>query len=113
MATIKIASDSGVVQVIRNVKSGNTLLEILLQNKVAVPHECGGMCTCSTCHVYIFSGMQNLEPKNVREEHFLRKANAPLPSSRLSCQCVVLDANAVIEIRIPGQSIIPARNEGQ
>jgi len=106
MATILVSYGGKTVRVIHQIRTGQTLLEILLQHGIAVMHECGGMCTCSTCHIYVIDGMQFLEGKSVREEHFLRKVKDPMHTSRLSCQCILLDSKARITLDIPQDTAI-------
>ena len=105
MTTIIVSSGGKTIYTIKHARTGQTLLEVLLQQDISIPHECGGMCTCSTCHVYIIEGMQNLEGKSVREEHFIRKVKNPGPGSRLSCQCILLDSKSKIIIDIPRDSL--------
>lgn len=102
MATVIVSSRGKTLLTINNARTGQTLLELLLNHQIPVPHECGGMCTCSTCHIYIKDGMQFLEDKSVREDHFIRKVKNPTPASRLSCQCIIIDTRAKILIDIPG-----------
>ena len=39
-----------------NIGAGDSLLEILLDNKIELHHNCGGVCACSTCHLYVEGG---------------------------------------------------------
>ncbi|MBM4112369.1 MAG: 2Fe-2S iron-sulfur cluster binding domain-containing protein, partial [Phycisphaerae bacterium] len=39
---------------------GESLLEIALDNGINIEHACGGVCACSTCHVYVESGMKEI-----------------------------------------------------
>jgi ferredoxin, 2Fe-2S len=47
---------------------------------------CGGVCACSTCHVYVREGLDDLSPMEMKEEDRLDSAFDVRPSSRLGCQ---------------------------
>jgi ferredoxin, 2Fe-2S len=47
---------------------------------------CGGVCACSTCHVYVKEGFDALSEQTEREEDILDKAFDVKASSRLGCQ---------------------------
>jgi ferredoxin, 2Fe-2S len=49
--------------------------------------ECGGVCACATCHVYVETPwLEKLPPMSESEKDLLEYANEPRPQSRLSCQ---------------------------
>lgn len=84
------------------IAAGEDVLDICLDNGIDLQHNCGGVCGCSTCHIYINKGMDNLQEISDKEEDFIDRAVRPKISSRLACQCVVLDGD--IEVTIPDQS---------
>ncbi len=92
--------------VVENVESGYSILEISEDNDVHLNHNCGGVCACSTCHIYVSSGDNFLEEISDKEEDFIDRAINPTLQSRLGCQCVILDANALISVKIPDQKRI-------
>ena len=47
---------------------------------------CGGVCACSTCHVYVREGLDDLSPMELGEEDRLDGAFDVRPHSRLGCQ---------------------------
>ena len=52
--------------------------------------DCGGACSCATCHVYVDPAwVERLPPAEDMEEMTLEGALDPQPNSRLSCQVVV------------------------
>ena len=83
-----------------------SILEITEEADVHLTHNCGGVCACSTCHIYVEQGEAYLEEISDKEEDFIDRAINPKLSSRLGCQCVILDEEAYIEIEIPDQSRI-------
>ena len=85
---------------------GESVLEVAMDHGINIEHACGGVCACSTCHVYIEQGEQFLEEISDKEEDFIDRAISPRLESRLGCQCVILDENAVITVTIPDQKNI-------
>ncbi|MCZ2100203.1 MAG: 2Fe-2S iron-sulfur cluster binding domain-containing protein [Chitinophagales bacterium] len=108
MATIKFTfEDKSIPDVIaENVEEGISILEATEDHGVHLSHNCGGVCACSTCHVYVMKGDDYLEEISDKEEDFIDRAINPRIESRLGCQCVILDEDAVIEVIIPDQSNI-------
>lgn len=93
-------------KVAENVEAGLSILEITEDHDVHLNHNCGGVCACSTCHIYIDKGEDSIEEISDKEEDFIDRAIDPRIESRLGCQCIVLDENAEIEVTIPDQSQI-------
>ncbi len=93
-------------KVVDNAEAGYSILEITEDHDVHLNHNCGGVCACSTCHVYIESGEEFLEPISDKEEDFIDRAVNPRLESRLGCQCIVLEDDADITVLIPDQSKI-------
>ena len=68
-------------------KSGETILETAIVNDVPLQHACGGFCACTTCHVKVVSGGENLSPMEEDERERLDSTAEGLQSaSRLGCQ---------------------------
>jgi 2Fe-2S ferredoxin len=89
---------------IENIEAGDSILEIALKNNIDLHHNCGGVCACSTCHVYVEKGDEHLPEITDREEDFIDRAVNPRLNSRLGCQCVLEGDGGVLEIRLPDQS---------
>ena len=89
---------------LNNIKPGDSLLEVLLDNNIELHHNCGAVCACSTCHLYIDKGMDYLEELSDKEEDFIDRAISPRINSRLGCQCVLQDDDGEIEITLPDQT---------
>lgn len=90
--------------VLENIEPGNSLLEVALMNDIELHHNCGGVCACTTCHLYVEKGMEHLEELSDREEDFIDRAVNPKLISRLGCQSLLLDGDGEVEIIIPDQS---------
>jgi len=84
------------------IAAGESVLDVCLDNGIELQHNCGGVCGCSTCHVYVTKGMDSIEEISDKEEDFIDRAVRPRITSRLGCQCVVI--NGDIEVTIPDQS---------
>ena len=82
----------------------DSILEIALKNNIQLHHNCGGVCACSTCHIYIEKGENFLEELSDKEEDFIDRARNPKINSRLGCQCVLQKNSGDIEVTIPDQS---------
>ena len=108
MAIIKFKFEDKKIaeKIVDNADAGLSILEITEDNDIHLNHNCGGVCACSTCHVYIHKGEDYLEEISDKEEDFIDRAINPRLESRLACQCIILDENAVIEVEIPDQSRI-------
>ncbi len=105
MATIKfVFKEDHASVIVKNVKEGTTILEVTEENDIHLNHNCGGVCACSTCHIYVEKGDDFLEEISDKEEDFIDRAENPRLESRLACQCEILEDDAVIEVIIPDQS---------
>ena len=87
---------------ITNVEPDQSLLEVALKNDIDLHHNCGGVCACSTCHLYVNEGDDLVEELSDKEEDFIDRAVNPRINSRLGCQSVIIDGD--IEVTIPDQS---------
>ena len=77
-----------------------SLLDILLHNGVRLDHACGGICSCSTCHVIVRRGLRSCNPATEAEEDMLDTAPGLTGQSRLACQCVP-DGSEELEVEVP------------
>ncbi len=87
-----------------NIEPDQSLLEVCLDNGIELHHNCGAVCACSTCHMYVHAGMEHLEELSDREEDFIDRAVNPRINSRLGCQCVLQSGTGTIEITLPDQT---------
>lgn len=108
MAKIKFTfEDTNIPEkTVDNVEEGFSILEVAEDNDIHLNHNCGGVCACSTCHIYVEEGDDYLEEISDKEEDFIDRAINPQLESRLGCQCIILDEDAEITVKIPDQSQI-------
>ena len=84
---------------------GTRLLEVAQAAGMPLEGTCEGQMACSTCHVVIApEWFDRLPPASPDEEDMLDLAAGVRRTSRLSCQIVLDQALAGIEVRIPGES---------
>ncbi|MCG6953396.1 MAG: ISC system 2Fe-2S type ferredoxin [Betaproteobacteria bacterium] len=88
---------------------GVSILDTLLAHGIEIEHACEKSCACTTCHVVVRDGFDSLDEAEEKEEDMLDKAWGLEPTSRLSCQTKVRDADLVVEI--PKYTINYAREE--
>jgi 2Fe-2S ferredoxin len=74
-----------------------SLLDIALAHNIHLEHNCGGSCACTTCHVIVREGEDNLSAMEQDEEDRLDTAEGLTLHSRLGCQAVV-KGHVVVEI---------------
>ena len=77
-----------------------SILAILLAAGIDLDHTCGGVCACSTCHIYVEEGGDSAPEPTEDEEDQLDFAPALRPGSRLACQCVP-DGSLPVVVELP------------
>ena len=72
-------------------KEGMSVMQTAVNNGVdGIVAECGGACSCATCHVYVDEGwFDKLPEAQNMEKEMLDFVMSPQPTSRLSCQIKV------------------------
>lgn len=84
---------------------GWRVMEIIREYGLPIKAECGGCCTCATCHVYVDEKwIGKIPQKRDDEEEMLDEAFDIQDNSRLSCQ-IILDET------LDGLEVILAKNE--
>lgn len=82
---------------------GATILEAAQKAHAPEGSACGGVCACSTCHVYVRSGMDLLSEMEDEENDILDKAFDVRSQSRLGCQAR-LERDGTVEVDISRES---------
>jgi 2Fe-2S ferredoxin len=85
------------------VAAGTSVLDAAEAAGVDLPSNCGGVCACTTCHVWIERGEASLSEIEDREDDKLQEAAGLTAHSRLGCQARVGEDEVVV--RLPGNRI--------
>ena len=86
-------------------EEGSTVMENAIRNGIpGIEAECGGACSCATCHVYVAEEWESLtgQPQPM-EEDMLDFAFDVRPNSRLSCQIRVRPELDGLVLRTPAR----------
>jgi len=89
---------------------GSSILQAAQRGGAPEGSACGGVCACSTCHVYVDQGSELLREANEDEEDILDKAFDVKMSSRLGCQAK-LERDGLVVVRIAKESLDAYYNE--
>lgn len=93
-----------------DVPVGTSLLKAAQTVEAPEGYACGGVCACSTCHVYVLSGGHLLSEMEDEENDILDKAFDVRATSRLGCQAKI-EKDGVIELEISRESLEAYENE--
>jgi 2Fe-2S ferredoxin len=66
-----------------------SFLDVAMNFDIPLEHACGGSCACTTCHLIIRKGKQNLSEEQDNELDRLDTAWDLTTDSRLGCQAVI------------------------
>jgi ferredoxin, 2Fe-2S len=66
-----------------------SFLDVAMNLDIPLEHACGGSCACTTCHLIIRKGMENLSEMEDKEADRLDTAWDLTTSSRLGCQAII------------------------
>ena len=73
-------------------EEGWRVMEVIRDWGLNIKAECGGSCSCATCHVWVDeSWFDKLRPPSADEEDLLYSTLDKKPTSRLSCQILLND----------------------
>ncbi len=83
--------------------SGVSLMQVAIDNGIeGIVAECGGACSCATCHCYVEEEWQARtgEPDDM-EKAMLECVLDPMPNSRLSCQITLSEDLDGLVVSLP------------
>ena len=83
------------------VEDGTTILEAAVKAGAPEGDRCGGVCACSTCHVYVRKGFDDTSEIEDEEFDILDKAFDVRMESRLGCQAKI---HGDLEVEISDES---------
>jgi 2Fe-2S ferredoxin len=84
-------------------QDGKSVMQTALDHLVpGIVGDCGGCCTCATCHGYVDPAWAGRLPAKSEDENMmLEGALAVQPNSRLTCQIVVAPQLDGLVVRLP------------
>ena len=85
--------------------AGKTILEAAVAHGVHLEHACGGNCACTTCHVIVRQGMENLSAMEDDEADRMDGAVGMTLHSRLGCQSRIL-GDVVVTIPVHNVNLV-------
>lgn len=102
MARLQFVLPSGETTTVEAVE-GQSVMEVATGAQLpGIVGECGGCCSCATCHLYVDQPwFGQLPAPDDMETAMLEAAVEPGPLSRLSCQLKVGEALDGAVLRIP------------
>jgi len=106
MVTLIFQQPDGTQQSVQ-APEGLSIMEAAIKHNInGIEADCGGGCSCATCHVYIDTALQEITgTARPAEEDMLDFAFDVRPQSRLSCQVRITAAMENIVIQIPDKQI--------
>lgn len=106
MAKVTYTEFNGKEHVVE-VPSGSSVMQGAINSNVrGVIAECGGACSCATCHVYVDSAwVDRLAQKSDEETAMLDAVCEPRPNSRLSCQIKMTESLDGLVVRLPEKQV--------
>ena len=96
-----ISHDGGSHEI--EVESGTSVMQAAVDNMLdGIVGECGGSCSCATCHVYVDEKwIDRLPPAEQMEKDMLECVLEPRDNSRLSCQIKVTEELDGLVVHMP------------
>ena len=86
MPKVTIYDPRGNLEAEGEVPEGTSLLHASTELGAKHGSACGGVCACSTCHVWVKKGFASLSDMEDGEADYLDRAYDVKPHSRLGCQ---------------------------
>ncbi len=102
MPLLKYVSHSGEINEVE-VASGTSIMQGAVNNMIdGIIAECGGSCSCATCHCYIDDAwIDKIPGPSGMEKDMLECVREPKENSRLSCQVTVTEEMEGLTIHLP------------
>jgi len=84
-------------------EAGRSLMQAAVDNGVpGIVADCGGCCSCGTCHCYVENAQAHAIPAAEHaEQSMLEGLLEPGPNSRLACQITVTAEMGGLTVRLP------------
>lgn len=87
-------------------EAGVSLMQAIRDAGLDIAAQCGGCCSCGTCHVYVDPmWLDRIPPAGADEKEILELVMALQPGSRLSCQIRIEPALEGLAVQLaPGST---------
>ncbi|MDR5804867.1 2Fe-2S iron-sulfur cluster-binding protein [Caballeronia sp. LZ001] len=93
MTTIIFKSHGGMEFLVKAANGASVMEAAVSSNVPGIDAECGGVCACATCHVYVDPEWKDkLDAPGEAEKAMLEFAEEARENSRLTCQLTTSDA---------------------
>jgi 2Fe-2S ferredoxin len=85
-----------------DVSVGQSIMDGSVRNNLpGIVAECGGSCSCATCHVYLDeAGLDLFDEASDEERDLLEFLDGAQPNSRLSCQLIIRAHHQDVQVRV-------------
>lgn len=102
MPVVTYVSHNGEINEVE-VASGTSVMQGAVDNMLdGMVAECGGSCSCATCHCYVDEAwLDKIPGADEMEKDMLECVLEPQENSRLSCQVIVTDELDGLVIKLP------------
>jgi 2Fe-2S ferredoxin len=106
MATVTYVEINGTTHHV-DAPLGRTLMQIAMDHSVpGILGDCGGSCSCATCHGYIApEWADKLPPISETESFMLEAVPEPRDGSRLCCQIKMVPGLDGVVVNLPAEQV--------
>src|SRR5438270_10850060 len=98
MPKLTIYNPRGELEAEGEVAPGTNLLQASVKLGAKHGSACGGVCSCSTCHIWVKKGFDSLSEQEDKEADILDRSFDVKPSSRLGCQAEISIVDVVYQM---------------
>ena len=86
-----------------NANQGDSLMEVAISNNVSgIDADCGGLCACGTCHVFVEPNwLSKVGQRSEMEDSMLEYTENVKSNSRLSCQIKITEELEGLTVKLP------------
>ena len=102
MPTIKFIEFNGTEHVVEAANGTSAMKAALIHGVPGIDGDCGGLCACATCHVYVDEAWKSVAgQRNEQEDSMVSFSPILAPNSRLSCQIQIQPVLDGLVLRLP------------
>lgn len=102
MPTIRFIHEDGEEQVVDAPEGSSAMLAAVNAGVSGIDGDCGGICACATCHVYVDEAWRDkVGGRGTQEESMLTFSPILEPNSRLCCQIKMTAELDGLVLRLP------------